>query len=236
MNDALSLESRVKLTKLYESKLEISHSDTCVYRKKAHKYLEHVAADRLPVVFLSSLASPEANLLEHLEPLAIFAQNVKSLLGVTKKLVLTIEFPSSHSNLQPDGVWGPLLEKILVPDANEDSLRVAMQLALLGWYPVTETTCECKLCLARLNLVDSQKWGTFRKRRRVVIDPLDKHKFYCPYVGGLPRGPDMPFWKMLALRLIGELPENDDGERTQERMTAWQRVHRLLSRAVARNK
>lgn len=235
-NDTLSKESRDKLTHIYAQKLATAHSDICVHRNKAKGYLEHdTTTNRLPILLLSSLPAPEAHLLEHLEPVALFSQRAQSVLEVTRTLTLTLEFSPGM-----EAVWDALLDKIRPPpNVHAECWHTALQLALLGWQPVEDDTksCECRLCLARLPLTDSSSKG-FRKRRRRVLHPVDQHKYYCPYVVGIVG--HVPLWKWLAVRLLGAESVKHDTEGNDQdkapRPTAWEQVHRFLGRALSRHR
>lgn len=113
----------------------------------------------------------------------------------------------------------------------------ALLIVLLGWTPDTsEPSCSsfhCSICISKLNLdslshVTGGEEGQPSPKRfcQRLNAPVDSHRYYCPFVRGLPRrhaGPGMRFCDRIVLRLLNETvssstPENEPVAATDLRL------------------
>lgn len=133
-----------------------------------------------------------------------------------------------------------LLEKVLeivVKDAectNDSDQRVphevelaALIIVLLGWTQdssdPSSSGLHCSICLSKLNLSimpqDTSNSNDFQHPTKRLCQrlnaPVDSHRYFCPYVRGLPRREGyqgMNFCERIILRILNEVSSRDNQE------------------------
>lgn len=95
----------------------------------------------------------------------------------------------------------------------------ALLIVLLGWTPDTSgqspSTFHCSICVSKLTFgsipqttsTDGDDQSSSKRLCQRLNSPVDSHRYYCPYVRGLPRrdaGQGMRFCDMIILRMLNE--------------------------------
>lgn len=117
--------------------------------------------------------------------------------------------------------------QIVQKDAEESSVALttrphqlelgALLIVLLGWTPDTtepsSSSVHCSICLSKLHLGASPTADEPSPKRICQRSnaPVDSHRYYCPYVRGLPRRNER-FCDTIMLRLLNEATCTTDNE------------------------
>lgn len=222
-----------KLCAAYRMKIATNHKDGCVFGLGKHLYEEIIEENSkntsassstiVPSYMASVIAENYIQMMEHPTPSALVRYQVKEIISLLPKTATkgTIwRFPKLQVPLE--------IQQFAFTDAKlmlESDDEATVALAILGWAPakkmknsVPTAYLGCPLCLATMELdlesdvagKDKAERGRPTKRLRTLAkhcNPVDAHRYYCPYQSGFPSSivqPTNPVWKRILERLLQE--------------------------------
>jgi hypothetical protein len=230
----LSATARSKLTSLYEQQLCELHRDSCPFRRDAQNYMllgNQEKSDRIPALWTQVWRPKEVlELLDPLRPSAVVRERWEKVIAWLESAAIDCKSwklsPVDETVFQQFAkTEDELLEKCWkvavggetqvgdeVPTRSHELELGALLTVLLGWTPdtVTPSGLQCSLCLGKMNLGSLSRDGEQQPKRVClrVNAPVDSHRYYCPFVRGLPHA-GIRFCDRILLRLLNETYNQD---------------------------
>ncbi|KAG7355694.1 C3HC zinc finger-like-domain containing protein [Nitzschia inconspicua] len=267
----ISTEAMDKLCSAYRRKIATNHKDGCLFGWKESQFQKFVEEEEsnavtmtvIPSYMASVLPEKSVQLIEHPAPSRLVRQQIDQIKSFLSSIPTTsqsitwkipkLQIPSEICHFAASG--GKLLLEC------DDEVLIA--LAILGWNPVYKriplsdrtVSLGCPLCLAMMDLeVESTTSGKGKreksrpaKRQRTLAkhcNPLDAHRYYCPYQSGFPVSltqPSNPVWKRILERLLQQEKEHfiaetkESEEFTEEEIDkSIQKVRQILRAGIAK--
>lgn len=236
----------------YRSKLCCAHQPTCPFHSNTFPPSSTTSPSFPGWMMASVLPDHLVELMESPTPGAVMEKMVKRLdnmLSGSRTEMTPFEWNCSSGEEQTlvDDVLGKL-------GIGRNSFG---SLAILGWDTMIAPPLQqeesvimvlsCEVCLAeveldgrshheearrRQTLEDQDEPTTSQKRQKRSMDPIQSHRYYCPWRCGFPcdsKTPVPPLWQVIAKRLVSE-PSPQPPELT---MDSFHAIQHMLSSAIS---
>ncbi|GAX09380.1 hypothetical protein FisN_6Lh246 [Fistulifera solaris] len=252
----LSATARSKLTSLYEQQLCELHRDSCPFRRDAQNYrLLGNLSDRIPALWTQVWRPKEVlELLDPLRPSAVVRERWEKVIPWLESAAMDCtswKLPPIDASVfqQFAKTEDEILEKCWklicgetqdgdeIPTRSHELELGALLVVLMGWTPDTARGMHCSICLAKWTNLGSVSRDDEPQPKRVCLRvnaPVDTHRYYCPFVRGLPHA-GMRFCDRILLRLLNET-NNQDKELPLAATEFRLEIRKLLKDAISPSK
>ncbi len=255
----LSATARSKLTSLYEQQLCELHRDSCPFRRDAQNYrlLLGNQSDRIPALWTQVWRPKEVlELLDPLRPSAVVRERWETVIPWLEESAAmdctSWRLPPIDATVfqQFAKTEDELLEKCwkVICGETQDGEAIstrshelelgALLVVLMGWTPDTASGLHCSICFAKWTNLGSVSRDYEPQPKRVCLRvnaPVDTHRYYCPFVRGLPHA-GMRFCDRIVLRLLNETNNKQDKDSPLVATEFRLEIRKLLKDALSPSK